>query len=284
MARSLLDRWLARYAKPSPEALAAVAGLTPAVVVTGGSSGIGLEIARLFHADGATVLLIGRGQDRLVAACATFADPARIHTLALDVADADAPARIDATLEGLGLYLDILVNSAALGMSGMLYTHAPSDIENLINVNVLALTRLTRHALGGMVARARGGIINVSSLGGYVPGAYQTAYYASKAYVCSFTEALAEELTGFSVRVTVVAPGPVETPFHADMGAERAFYRLLIPALSPERTAREAVNAFRWGRAVSIPGVVPKLLSLLVHVLPHWMTVPVVGGLLWPRP
>ncbi len=282
MPRSLLDRWLARYAKPTPDALAAVAGLTPAVVVTGGSSGIGLAIARRFHDEGGTVLLIARNAERLAQARATFAASARVHTLALDVASLDAPAIIDAALAAHGLYLDVLVNSAALGMAGLLHTHAAADIDNLFNVNVAALVRLTRHALPGMVARARGGVLNVSSLGGYIPGAYQAAYYASKACVCSFTQALAEELTGFGVRMTVVAPGPVETDFHADMGADRALYRWLIPALSSEDVARQAVNAFFWGHSVSVPGVIPKLLSMVVHVLPHWVTVPVVGGLLWP--
>ena len=118
---------------------------------------------------------------------------------------------------------------------------------HLLDLNVAALTRLMHHVLPGMLARARGGILNVASLGGLVPGPYQAAYYASKAYVVSLTEAVAAENAGRGVRFMALAPGPVNTGFHAAMGAELSFYRQLIFALERGATARCRLPRLRAG-------------------------------------
>ncbi len=119
----------------------------------------------------------------------------------------------------------MLVNNAGIGLSGRFDDHSHEEIEALLALNVTALTRLMRHVLPQMRARGRGGVLNIASLGGYVPGPHQAVYYASKAYVISLSEAVASELAGTGVRVAVVAPGPVATGFHAAMGAENARYR-----------------------------------------------------------
>jgi short-subunit dehydrogenase len=134
-----------------------------------------------------------------------------------------------------------------------------------------------------MMSRGRGGILNIASLGGYAPGPHQAAYYASKAYVLSLTEALAAEASGLGVRICVVAPGPVETGFHADMGAEHALYRQLLPSMTPEQVAASAYRGFRFGRRVVIPGVFNRLLFTSLKVLPHPISVPLVGLLLKNR-
>ncbi len=135
-----------------------------------------------------------------------------------DVTATDAIATIEAALAAHGAYADVLVNSAGIGLSGPFHAHAPEDVVRLIDLNVRALTQLTRHFLPGMRVRGRGGILNVASLGGYTPGPNQAAYYASKAYVLSLTEAIAAETAGEGVRVCALAPGPVNTAFHARMG------------------------------------------------------------------
>ena len=281
---ALCDRWIARTAQPIPAALAAVSGLRPAVVVTGGSSGIGLAIAHAFAREGETVVLVARNPERLASARASFgAGRTGVFTGPLDVTTLGAPAALDAALTGLGLYLDILVNSAGIGLAGAFESHKPEDIDRLLALNIAALTRLTRHAVPQMRARARGGVLNVSSLGGYVPGPNQAAYYASKAYVCSLTEALAAELAGTGVRMMVLAPGPVDTKFHDSMGAGNALYRWLLPALSPERAARAAVFGYRLGRRVVVPGLIPKALAVAVTVLPHALTAPLLRAILAPR-
>ena len=120
----------------------------------------------------------------------------------------------------------------------------------------------------------------MASLGGAVPGPNQAAYYASKAYVLSLSEALAQECAGEGVRVAAVAPGPVDTRFHADMAAEGSPYRLLIPALNPKRTARAAIRGYQLGQRVVVPGLVNRAVYISVRALPHPLTVPVVGWLL----
>ena len=137
----------------------------------------------------------------------------------------------------------MLVNNAGTGLAGPFLTDAPDDLSHLNAVNIDGLTRLTRAALPDMIARQRGGILNMASLGAYVPGPNQAAYYASKSYVLSLTEALASEVSGQGVRVAAMAPGPVNTTFHRDMGAEASFYRLLLPSLTagtrgPKRLSR----------------------------------------------
>jgi uncharacterized protein len=287
---ALIDRWVARAALPDPAALSAVARLTPAVVVTGGSDGIGLEIAREFVNRGRAVVIVARDEGRLTSALGYLnagglntGEPGAARALSLDITVDDAPARIDQMLAAQGSYCDILVNCAGCGLSGPFDAHSEADIARLIALNVGALTRLTRHMLPGMRGRGRGGILNVASLGGYVPGPYQAAYYASKAYVCSLTEALAAELAGSGVRVSVVAPGPVETRFHARMGAEDALYRRLLPALSPQRAARSAVFHYLLGRRVIAPGLLPKVGAVCVSILPHFITAAMVAVLLRPQ-
>ena len=278
-----VDRWIGRTARPDLDALAQVAHLQPAVVVTGGSSGIGLAIAHEFARLGHHVMLVARDAARLDMAVATFPANGAVTALALDVTTPDAPLLIDAALAARGLYLDTLVNSAGIGLAGAFESHAPDDIDRLVLLNVAALTRLTRHVLPGMRARARGGILNVASLGGYVPGPNQAAYYASKAYVCSLTEALASECAGSGVRITALAPGAVQTTFHASMGTDRALYRLLIPGVSPERAARAAVFGYGLGRSVVVPGLTAKALAVAVTLIPHWLTLPLLRVLLAPR-
>ncbi|MDZ4841509.1 MAG: SDR family NAD(P)-dependent oxidoreductase [Hyphomicrobium aestuarii] len=319
LVEAAADRWLSRYCPArSSAALLAVSKLSPAVVVTGGSAGIGLAIAAEFNRRGRPVLLIARDAARLDTAAASVqlttngtptatastatastatastatastataatATPSTVATLTLDVTDPEAFARINGALEHHGWYCDILVNAAACGLSGPLLEQDPAAVEKLNEVNVTALTRLTRAALPAMTERCRGGVINVGSLGGYVPGPHQAAYYASKAYVASLTAALRAETAGCGVRIMELAPGPVETGFHAAMGAETALYRQLLPAMSSERVARAAIIGFAFGRGVVVPGFMPKLLAVAVSVLPNALTVPVVAVLLRNRP
>lgn len=254
----------------------------PAVVVTGGSSGIGLAIARRFAAAGHAVALVARGRERLEAAAGGMRSGANVAviTIASDVTSAGACASIDSALTSNGLYCDVLVNAAGIGLAGPFGSHSSEEIDALLALNVAALTRLMRHVLPAMRARSRGGVLNVASLGGMVPGPNQAAYYASKSYVISLTEAVAQECRGSGVRIAVVAPGPVETGFHAAMGAERSPYRRLVPALSPEVVARSAYRWFRLGRTVIVPGTAGSLMAVALRVLPHPLTVPVVGWLL----
>ncbi|AHB47337.1 short-chain dehydrogenase [Hyphomicrobium nitrativorans NL23] len=279
---SVADLWIGRNRDPSPEALAAVGGRAPAVVVTGASRGIGRALAMRFARAGRDVALVARDADALarVAAEIARAHGVKAMPIALDVTALDAPAALDAALRAAGLYADVLVNNAGIGLAGPFAENAPEEIDRLVALNVTALTRLTRHALPAMVARGRGGVLNVASLGGMAPGPHQAAYYASKAYVISLTEAVAYEARGRGVRIAVVAPGPVNTGFHEAMGAENALYRTLIPALSPEAVAASAYRGFCVGRTKIAPGVVATVSAVALKLLPAFVSAPLMGVLL----
>ncbi len=281
----LLDKWIARYAQPSAAALDAVARLKPAVVVTGGSRGIGLALARRFAKAGHDVAILARNSDALQEAAAAIERnfSVKAHATAIDITEPDAPKSLDTQLAERGCYMDVLVNSAGIGLSGRFESHSEKDVVHLLDLNVRALTRWMRHALSAMLARGRGGILNVASLGGLAAGPYQAAYYASKAYVISLTEAAAWENAGEGVRLTVLAPGPVNTSFHEAMGAESSFYRQLLPALSPERTANSAYSGFVLGRCLIVPGVINTFMAVALRILPHTLLLPLVGWLLRPR-
>lgn len=285
MLRRFIDLWLSRNAEPRADALAAVAHLQPMVVVTGGSRGIGLAIARRFARAGHPVAIIARAAAALDAAAAAIAGKYNVKTvaLALDVADRDAAQRIDAALAAEGFYLDVLVNCAGVGLAGPFVSHPETAIDALLDVNAAALTRLTRHALPGMLARGHGGILNVASLGGLVPGPNQAAYYASKAYVVSLTRAIATENAGRGVRIMALAPGPVDTGFHQAMGAELSFYRQLLLALSADQTARAAYRAYVLGWRLFVPGLTGKLLQVALWIIPPALLLPLIGWLLRRR-
>ena len=282
-----LQAWRRRWWRADAASLAAFAHLTPTVVITGASEGIGAAFAHTFARSGQDVLLIARDGSSLDAVAATIMNDgakAKVMTLALDITLPDAIEGIDRKLADRGAYADILVNSAGMGLAGSFATADTSEIDALVAVNVAALTRLCRYVLPGQLVRGRGGIINVASIGAYVPGPQQAAYYASKAYVLSLTEALAEETSGKGVRVMAVVPGAVETRFHAKMGANDAFYRMLIPAMRADRVASRTVLAFALGQRMFIPRLFDVLLVAALRILPHRVTMPIVGHLLRPRP
>lgn len=257
----------------------------PLTVVTGGSQGIGLAIAVRRARRGEAVLLVARDADRLRAAAEAIrqATGRTVETLALDLARPEAADRLVSHLAANGRHFALLVNSAGIGLSGAFDAHSPAEIEALLALNVAALTRLMRLALPGMRARRRGAILNIASLGAYVPGPYQAVYYASKAYVVSLSEAVAAEVAADGVRITCLAPGPVATGFHARMGAETALYRHLLPAMQPETVALWADLALGLGARTVAPGIVNCLLLAALRILPHRLSVTIVAWLLKPR-
>ena len=278
----LLNAWRRRWWRPDPAALAVFEGLRPLVVVTGGSEGIGFELARRFAANGHDVMLVARRREVLEQAAASIRSQYRVNValVPVDVTADDAINKIEAGLAMHGAYADVLVNSAGTGLSGPFHGHPPEAVLGLLDLNVRALTLLTRHFLPGMRARGRGGVLNVASLGGYVPGPNQAAYYASKAYVLSLTEAVAAETAGEGVRICALAPGPVNTKFHARMGAENALYRKLVPPASARSVARMGYLGFVLGLRVTVPGLLNPFLAVALRVLPHRIVIPIVGLLL----
>jgi short-subunit dehydrogenase len=208
---------------------------------------------------------------------------AEVGFVAADITGPDAISLIESALIARHAYADVLVNSAGIGLAGPFAEQSPEGLMRLVDLNVRALTALTRHFLADMRIRGRGGILNVASLGGYAPGPNQAIYYASKAYVLSLTEAIASETAGEGVRVCALAPGPVETDFHARMGVQQAFYRTLLPQALARRVAQAGYLGFVLGWRVTIPGLVNPLLALAMRLLPHRIVIPIVGWLLQLR-
>ncbi|HLN57107.1 MAG TPA: SDR family oxidoreductase, partial [Thermoanaerobaculia bacterium] len=189
-------------------------------LVTGASSGIGKELARLIAADGYDLVLVARRQERLeeLARELSVAHGVSARVIAADLADPDSPKRIVEELEAERIAVDVLVNNAGFGIYGRLWNSDITRQLEIIQVNVVALTDLTGRLLPGMVSRKRGRIVNVASTAAFQPGPYQAVYYATKAYVLSFSEAIAEELKGTGVTVTALCPGPTTTEFQEAAG------------------------------------------------------------------
>jgi uncharacterized protein len=255
----------------------------PAIVITGASSGIGQAIARVAARDGSFLLLVGRSQpalDELVAEL--VAGGAQAAALAIDLGDAHALERIEGALSERRLYCDVLVNSAGLGVYGPAAALARGAQLDLLDVNIRALSELTLRFLPDMIARRRGGVLNVGSITGYAPGPNMAVYYASKAYVNSFSAALASEVAGTGVTVTCLAPGVVRTAFFARCSVGQTRMMKLMPRSNVADTAEAGWRAFRAGKHLVIPRLGDRIIMGFVKLLPHSVLVRLVSALQRP--
>lgn len=256
------------------------APLQPAIVVTGASSGIGREVARVASRDGCFMLLIGRSRQALDDLAGELkAGGAQAEALALDLLDPNAGEVIETTLSERGLYCDVLVNSAGFGLFGAAAEIDRVEQMRLLDTNARALTELTLRFLPGMVARSRGGILNVGSVAGYTPGPNMAVYYATKAYVNSLSAALAKEVAGTGVTVTCLAPGPVRTAFfeRTDIGEAR-LTKVIAKSDAPE-TAQTGWRAFRAGKRLVIPALTHRLVAVICRLVPDAILLRVVARL-----
>jgi len=225
-------------------------------VITGASSGFGAEFARLFAADGHDVVLVARRRDRLEALAKELEAARQIHAhvIELDLGKPDAVESLMATLEAQGLSsLEFLVNNAGFGTNGPFAQSDPAAEAQMIQVNVAALSALTRAVLPGMLARRRGRILNIGSTAGFQAGPDMATYYASKAFVNVFTEALAYELRGTGVTATVSCPGASATEFAAVAGTSKSWL-FKLGAASAQTVCRQAYRAMLQGRTMIIHG------------------------------
>jgi short-subunit dehydrogenase len=253
----------------------------PTALVTGASSGIGLEIAKLLAARGYDLCLTARNADALARLADEFAAEHRIATTVV-VADLAAPDGVDRLLEAVrqrGVGVDLLVNNAGFGWSGAFASMPESELVAMLQVNVVALTRLARAVLPGMLERRRGRILNVASTAGFFAGPHMAVYYATKAYVISFSEAIAEEISGSGVTVTALCPGPTLTGFaeRAQMSQSNLFK--LATVMTAADVARAGVDGALRGKRLVIPGVLNRILIESSRVSPRRLTTRITGRL-----
>ena len=240
-------------------------------LITGASSGIGREFARLAAKDGRDVVLVARRADRLedLARELTQRFGVAARAVAADVGDPASPARILRDVTEQRGEVDLLVNAAGLGVHGF-FAETPLERElETIRVNVDALTELTKLFLPGMLGQRRGVIVNVASTAAFQPGPLMAVYYATKAYVLSFTEALAEELRGTGVTATALCPGPTITEFqkHAGMEDTPLFRGPLV--LDAATVARAGYEGAMRGKRVVVPGLANRVLSFGARIGPR---------------
>ncbi len=244
--------------------------MTKTALVTGASAGMGVEFARLLAADGYHLVLVARRKDRLetLAAELRAAHPIEVHVIPADLGQADAPARVVAELEARGVSVEVLINNAGFGTNGpFAESDAARELE-MIEVNVTALVKLTRLLLPGMVQRKQGRILNLGSTAGFQPGPFMAVYYASKAFVNSFSEALWFELKGTGVTVTVSCPGPVATEFASVAGNDKSAL-FAAGAASAAAIAREAYQAMHDGKPMIVHGLRYKLMRQSLRISPR---------------
>jgi len=257
-------------------------GVRKRALVTGASVGIGAAFAERLAQEQYDVILVARGQKRLAALAERLQHHhgIRAEPVAADLTDAtqlhtvEDIAANDATLE-------LLVNNAGFGTFGCFGKLDADKEEAEIRLNVIALARLTRAALPGMIARKQGAIINVSSMAGFQPAPYNATYGATKAYVTSFTEALHEELRGTGVRVQALCPGFTRTEFQERAGIDVS----QIPSLAwmtPESVVDASLAALRRGQVVCVPGVGNRVLTAAVGVMPRRLARRLAGTLARP--
>jgi len=243
--------------------------MKPVVLITGASSGIGAALAKVFAAHGHEIALVARRQDRLEALAGEIAATGRPRPtlITVDLERRDGASAIAAELSSLGLEPAIVVNNAGFGLRGAAAALSRDEQLAMIDLNVRALTELSLMFVDSL-ARHRGGILNVASLAAFLPGPGMAVYYASKAYVLSFSEALHCELSERGVRVTALCPGPVPTEFQARAGLSLpAAARML--ELSAERVAQIGYDAFMAGKRVVIAGIGNRIVVSLMRLVPH---------------
>jgi short-subunit dehydrogenase len=241
----------------------------PVALITGASAGIGWALAHVFARHGHELALVARREQRLEALANEIAalGHARPAIIPLDLARSDAVERLTAQLGSLGLEPEAVVNNAGFGLLGRAADLSRTEQLAMIDLNVRTVTELSL-AFTDSIERRRGGILNVASVAAFLPGPGMAVYYATKAYVLSFSEALHRELAPRGIRVTALCPGPVPTEFQERAG----FVRRSNPALlvrTAEQVAEEGFRGFMQGRRVVIPGHANAAVTVLAPLVPH---------------
>jgi len=251
-------------------------------LVTGASSGIGVELARLLAARGHGVTLVARRESRLKALAdkLALAHGVRAEYVAADLTDEEARSALVDTVSERGLTVDVLVNNAGLSTTGPVATCDVAAELRMIRTDVEAVVHLCSALVPGMVERGRGAVLNVASTAAFQPLPGQAGYAGSKAFVLSYTEAMAQELRGTGVSATALCPGPVETEFaeaagFGDLEAGDALPKIMW--VSAAEVAKAAIDGLDKGRGIVVPGMANRVMAGASRLMPHRLLLPVLA-------
>jgi short-subunit dehydrogenase len=251
-------------------------------IVTGASSGIGVELARLLAARGHGVTLVARREERLTALAEELAAAhgVRAEVVATDLTDEAARTRLVDTVAERGLTVDVLVNNAGLSTTGPVASSTVADELRMVRTDVEAVVHLCSAVVPGMVDRGRGAVLNVASMAAFQPLPGQAGSAGSKAFVLSYTRAMAQELRGSGVTATTLCPGPVETEFAAAAGFDEAEAAGSLPRVmwvSAHEVALAGIEGMERGRDVVIPGTVNRVAAGFAHLVPRRVLLPILA-------
>lgn len=238
--------------------------MRPVTLITGASAGLGASFARACAARGDELVLVARRKERLDA---LVDEIGRAHAIALDLSTADAPARLVEMLAMRGFDVRTLINNAGFGLAGR-FADLPTDRQaEMIDLNIRTLTTLTHLILPGMIERREGGILNVASTAAFQAGPGFAVYFATKAFVLSFTEALHQELKATQVKVTALCPGPTRTEFGQVAGVTSASFDRL--SANADDVVRAGLEGLERNQAIVVPGMMNKVSAQGSRLLPR---------------
>ncbi|MDA4128821.1 MAG: SDR family oxidoreductase [Thaumarchaeota archaeon] len=246
-------------------------------LITGASSGIGYELAKLFASEGHSVMLVARSKETLEKFARQLRETHSINawSFPIDLSNPTAPSQIYEFAQRESLLVDSLVNDAGFGAAGPFSeTDVKTQLE-MMQVNVISLVHLTRLFLPDMLQRKEGRILNLASMAAFVPGPFMAVYYATKVFVLSFSEALANELKGSGVTVTALCPGPTRTAFEKNpgVGRTRLFRQRGVGVMGAEAVALAGYRGLMNGETVVIPGLKNKVTRVLAKLAPRSVAV-----------
>jgi short-subunit dehydrogenase len=258
----------------------------PVALVTGASSGIGSDLARELARDGHDLILVARRTSPMLELAEELArHGAKSEVIAADLAAQGAAGALVDEVRARGLTVDVLVNNAGFGDAALFHQAEPAKISEMLRLNVVALTELTRLVVAEMVARGRGRVMLVASTAAFQPGPGMAVYCATKAYVLSLGEAVAYELRGTGVTVTTLCPGPTRTGFAAAANAESnaLFSKGGAAVMSAAAVARDGYRALKRGATVVVPGVLNKIGAVSGRFAPRAVSLPLARAMMAKR-
>lgn len=243
------------------------------VLITGAAEGLGREFARIFAHHGYPLVLVDRNKNGLDALAKALSAPGLVdvRTILKDLSVSTSAEELKAVIEDQKIAVGILVNNAGFGVHGLFHQADWKSTEGMLSLNMMTVTHLTRLFLPGMIQRGHGKILNVASTAAFQPGPFMACYFASKAYVLSFTEALAEELAGTGVTVTALCPGPTRTEFQKQSNTEHIRENAFAMEAAP--VAKMAYRGLMKGKRLVIPGFANKLSVFLVRLFPRRLVI-----------